>query len=321
MAPAGEASSAHVNPLRFLPACLAAGVLLAAAAPAAANPWLTRTDLNIAHQGGELEAPSATMYALKTAVEKGAEVLELDVHLTSDGHVVAIHDAAVDRTTDGSGSIEEMTLAEAQQLDAAFWFVPERGAVRDEDPSAYPLRGIATGDVAPPEGFGPGDFVIPALDEVLRTFPDVFVNIELKPTQRQSGALELAVAGLLDRYDRTDDVIVVSFLDHSTELFKALAPAVTTATGTAQAAAFWAGSQNALPGLPNPRYAALQVPPSFGVEVVNRDFIANAHANGLAVHVWTINDETAMRRLLDQGADGIMTDRPTLLERVLEDYR
>jgi glycerophosphoryl diester phosphodiesterase len=242
----------------------------------------------------------------------------MDVHLSSDGHVVVLHDETVDRTTNGTGSVEDLTLAEIKRLDAAHWFVEGPGTTHDADAKDYKLRGIATGARKPPKGFTANDFTIPTLDEVLRAFPDVLINVELKPTTRMSGRLEQAVATLLAQYERTDDVIVVSFNDQSVELFKALAPDVHTATATGQAAAFWTSSQGPLPGAPNPRYVALQVPETLsGITVVTEDFVADAHANAFAVHVWTINDEAQMRRLLDWGVDGVMTDRPTLLEKIL----
>jgi glycerophosphoryl diester phosphodiesterase len=303
-------------------AAVAAAYMAAAApaqgAPLADNPWLERRPLNIAHQGGEIEAPSNTMYAFKRAERLGADVLEMDVHMTADGHVVVIHDATVDRTTNGSGAVEQMSLAEVKRLDAAHWFVPGVGTTHSRPPTEYELRGIATGEKPPPEGYAASDFAIPTLREVLEEFPDRLVNIELKPTTGKTGPLEQEVARLLREFGRSDDVIVVSFLDHSLELFKALAPEVHTAAATGQAGAFWASSQGALPGAPNPRYVALQVPEVFnGIEVLSEDFIADAHRNGLAVHPWTINDTATMSRLLDWGADGIMTDRPTELERLI----
>ena len=307
-----------VRARRLLPLLALVAALGPAASAAAANPWLERRPLNIAHQGGEIEAPSDTLYAFRTALDKGADVLEMDVHLTADNRVVVIHDETVDRTTNGSGSVEQMTLAQVKALDAAHWFVPDVGTTHGAAAEDYTLRGIATGERPPPEGFTANDFTVPTLDEVLDTFPGVLTNIELKPTVAMSGRLERAVADLLAARGRTDDVIVVSFNDQSVELFKAMAPDVHTAVATGQAGAFWASSQGALPGAPNPRYVALQVPIEFGpATVVTPDFIADAHANDLAVHVWTINDEQEMRTLLEWGADGVMTDRPTLLERVI----
>src|ERR671915_597863 len=288
------------------------------------NPWLERGPLNIAHQGGEIEVPSDTLYAFKTAKRKGADVIETDVHLTADGRVVVLHDETVDRTTNGSGSVERMTLAQLKRLDAAYWFIEGEGTVHDASRPAgtFTWRGVATGLRPPPKGFKPNDFKLPTLDEVLAAFPDTRLNIELKPTTAMSGRLEAAVAALLAQHGRSDDVIVASFNDAQVELFKALAPEVHTAPGTGQVAAFWSSSQGPGPGTPNPQHVALQVPETFnGLTVVSPDFIADAHANNLAVHVWTVNDADDMRRLLRWEVDGIMTDRPTLLERVLAKFK
>jgi glycerophosphoryl diester phosphodiesterase len=286
-----------------------------------ANVWLERRILNIAHQGGEIEAPSNTLFAFKTAVEKGADVLELDVHATSDGELVVIHDATVDRTTDGEGRVDSMTLEQIQQLDAAYEFVPGCGTCADEPAGAYAYRGFATGDRKIPaklRRFSPGDFTVPSLREVLETFPDELINIEIKATAPDTLPYEEALAALLAEFDRSTDTIVVSFLDHAVERFKVHAPEVHTATATGETAAFWASSQGPLPGAPNPRYQALQVPIELnGVEVVNESFVERAHANDLAVHVWTINDRATMEWLIDIGVDGIMTDRPAVLEKLL----
>ena len=287
------------------------------AAPASANPWLDRGPLNIAHQGGEEEVPSDTLYGFKTALPKGVDVLELDIHLTADGQVVALHDTTVDRTTNGSGTVEQMTLEQIKALDAAYWFVPGVGTSHSGAAADYAFRGIATGERPPPDGFEPNDFKIPTLDEILTVFPDTLINIELKQSN-STGRFEMAVADLLRKHGRVNDVIVVSFLDHSLEVFKALAPDVHTATATVQAGLFWGSSQGPLPGAPNPRHVALQVPMNLVAEVTTEDFVKNANANGLAVHVWTINDRETMEQLLDWGVQGIMTDRPTLLEEILQ---
>lgn len=305
--------------------CAVAGSIAPAArgqvAPAVANPWTERRVLNIAHQGGEIEAPSNTLFAFKTAIQKGSDVLELDVHATADRHLVVIHDATVDRTTDGTGRVDAMTLEQIRQLDAAHWFVPRCGTCHDKPGDAYAYRGFATGTQRLPKrlaGFTPGDFKIPTLDEVLRTFPGVLINIEIKASAPDTEPYEEELAALLERHGRTTDTIVVSFLDNAIERFKLYAPDVSTATGTAETGAFWASSQGPLPGAPNPRYHALQVPITLeGVTVVTEDFVADAHANDLAVHVWTINDRATMEWLIEIGVDGIMTDRPTLLEKVL----
>ncbi|MGH2807109.1 MAG: glycerophosphodiester phosphodiesterase [Actinomycetota bacterium] len=285
------------------------------------NPWPERRVLNIAHQGGEIEAPSNTLFAFKTATEKGADVLELDVHATADRELVVIHDATVNRTTDGSGRIDEMTLEQVKARDAAYWFVPDCGTCHDAPDEAYAYRGFATSERPIPDelaAFEPNDFTIPTLREVLEIFPKDFINIEIKATAPETTPYERELADLLAEFGRTTDTIVVSFLDHAVEAFKTFAPDVSTATGTAETGAFWASTQGPLPGAPTVRHHALQVPIEFnGVTVVTPDFITDAHNSGYAVHVWTINDAETMRWLIAYGVDGIMTDRPTLLEEIV----
>lgn len=300
--------------------------LLAPAAAAAlppgllpANPWLGTGTLNFAHQGGEIEAPSNTMFAFKTALAKGADVIELDVHATSDGEIVVLHDATVDRTTDGAGRVDAMTLSEIQQLDAAFWFVPNVGTTHSAPASAYALRGIATGAKAPPPGFAASDFRIPTLREVLATFPGVRTNIEIKNTAPDTTPYEATLASLLAEFERSGDVVVVSFHDQAMALFEAAAPDVSTAPAIAETAAFFATTAAEAPGAPI-RHHAVQVPITYeGITVVTQDFVDDAHANGVAVHVWTINTRSEMEMLIDLGVDGIMTDRPTLLAQVLRE--
>jgi glycerophosphoryl diester phosphodiesterase len=285
------------------------------------NPWLERRVLNIAHQGGEIEAPSNTLYALKTARDKGAEVLEIDVHATADRELVVLHDTTVNRTTDGQGRVDAMSVAEIQALDAAYWFDGGCGTCHDKPAQAYELRGYATGErklTGRMKQFSPADFTVPTLREVLETFPHELINIEIKATAPDTEPYEQLLADLLAEFDRSDDTIVVSFLDHAVEAFKAYAPDVHTATATGETALFWASAQGPLPGAPNPRYQAMQVPIQLnGVPVVTPEFVDRAHANGLAVHVWTINERADMEWLIDIGVDGIMTDRPTLLDEVL----
>ncbi len=285
--------------------------------PSLDNPWLQRTELNYSHRGGALEFPENTLYAYQRSVDIGADVLEMDVYETADGELVVIHDATVDRTTDGSGSVSSFTLAELRALDAAYWFVPDRGAVQDAEEDAYIFRGIASGAKSPPTGFEPGDFRIPTLAETLDRFPDSLINIELKPDPDSTGSYEGKVAELLIARQRDDDVIVASFIDPPAALFKAQAPCVSTSFPTGQAAAYVLASQGPLPMPPLSIHHAFQVPPELGIPVVTQDFVDDAHAAGVAVHVWTINDCQQMADLLDLGVDAVMTDRPQLLEQLL----
>ena len=242
--------------LRLLPPALAALVLAApAAATAADNPWLERRVLHIAHQGGEIEAPSNTLYALKTAKEAGADVLEIDVHATADRELVVLHDATVDRTTNGTGRVDAMTLEQLKQLDAAHEFVPGCGTCAGRPQPSTRCAGSRPASARSRPGsreFEPNDFKIPTLREVLETFPRELINIEIKATAPDTEPYERELAALLAEFGRTDDTIVVSFLDHATEAFKVFAPLVSTAVGTGQAAAFWTSAQGPLPGRAEP---------------------------------------------------------------------
>lgn len=264
--------------------------------------------LNYAHQGGAREGPSSTLWAMRGALEAGAHAIELDVHVTADRHLVVCHDGTVDRTTDGTGRIADLTLAQVQALDNAYWWVPDRVVDHDAGDGSYPLRGRAPDDP---------DLRIPQLREVLEAFPGTFLNLDIKDTKPVVEPYEELLAALLLEFERTDDVIVASFSDDATAAFSALAPDVSTAAGTNATAAFYfAVSEGRTP--PPTSHHALQVPPVFaGVTVVDDRFVAAAHDHGLAVHVWTIDEREEMASLLATGVDGIMTDRPSILAAVL----
>ncbi len=274
------------------------------------RPWLERRVLAYAHQGGAWEGPSSTLFAMRQAVESGAPAIELDVHATRDGHLVVCHDPTVDRTTDGTGAIADLTLAEIKALDSAYWFIPGADVTVGRPDSEYPYRGRAPGD---PE------FTIATLAEVLEAFPGTILNLDIKQSAPTVPPYERALAELLARYGRHDDVIVASFDDAVTDTFRTYAPDVPTSAGTAATAAFWRAVNHGEepPELP---VVALQVPERFGdIVVVDERFVAAAHRQGLAVHVWTVNDVAAMERLIDLGVDGIISDVPRQLVRVLED--
>ena len=281
----------------------------------AGNPWLERRVLAYAHQGGAWEAPSSTLYAIRAALRAGATAIELDIHATADGELVVCHDTTVDRTSDGNGAIAAMTLGELRSLDNAYWFVPGADATRGRSPSDYVFRGRAPADP---------DFRIATLREVLEQFPGVVLNLDVKQTAPAVAPYEETLAGLLAEFERFDDVIVASFLDEAIARFATFAPDVPTSAGMAATAEFWRSVRAGDPAPPVPavaggkRAVAFQVPEVHGgVRVVDRRFVDAAHAVGVAVHVWTVDDEASMRRLVGLGVDGIITDLPTLLSRVL----
>ena len=274
------------------------------------NPWLERRVLNYAHQGGAREGPSSALFTLRRALENGADAIELDVHATADRELVVCHDATVDRTTNASGAIATMTLAEVQALDNAYWWVPGEVVAHDRDAAAYEFRGRAPND---------REFAVASLREVLDSFPNVFLNFDIKQTAPAVEPYEDLLAGVLREYGRADDVIVASFNDLATNAFKAHAPEVNTSAGTAAVAAFYGAVRDGTPTPPEVAdHVALQVPHRFqDITLVDEPFVERAHDAGLAVHVWTIDDADEMRELLDLGVDGIMTDRPSVLAEVI----
>jgi glycerophosphoryl diester phosphodiesterase len=281
--------------------------------PAPGNPWLGRRVISYAHQGGAWEAPSSTLFAIRRALELGATGIELDVHATSDGHLVVCHDGTVDRTTNGAGPIHALTLAEVRALDNAYWFAPGADVSPGLESGAYPYRGRAPDDP---------DFVVATLDEVLAVLdehPRVAINLDIKATAPAVEAYEERLAATLAEHDHLDRVIVASFLDVASSAFAACASGVATSAGTLAVAEFWRALHQG-GALPAMDHVALQVPAVYGDQVlVDQRFVEAAHGQGLAVHVWTINDEKEMGRLVDLGVDGIISDLPTTLVSLLRE--
>lgn len=281
-----------------------------------ADAWLRRRPLNIAHAGGDLEAPHETMFAYETAVRAGADVLEMDVRLSADGRLMVVHDATLDRTTNATGSVRDLTAAQLQELDNAYWFVPGCWSCHDRPVTEYRYRGVRTGAQAPPPGFTPDDFAIPMLRQVLERFPDRLLDIEIKDGPDGMAAAE-ELAALLDETGRGDRVTVASFDDAILDHFKALAPSVATSPGLGRMTQ-WFFDRG-----PMPEHAVLQVPPVYaGLTVVTPEFVADAHRLGLAVHVWfNGNDDDVpaeWEALLDMGVDGLITGKPKLLQETLD---
>lgn len=217
------------------------------------------------------------MEAFEAAVQLGYRYVETDAHVTSDGVVVAFHDDALDRVTDRQGRIAELPWSEVSQ--------------------------------AKIDGRAP----IPLLEDLLRAWPDLRVNIDPKHDE-----VVEPLADVLVRTRSLHRVCIGSFSDRRIERFRALfGDDVCTSMGPKAIAQFRASSFGI--GRRLPAGNCLQVPTHAGrLPLVDKRFLRRAHRSGLPVHVWTIDDAEEMTRLLDLGVDGIMTDRPALLRSVLE---
>jgi glycerophosphoryl diester phosphodiesterase len=252
--------------------------------------------VNVAHRGASTLAPENTIEAFRLAVEAGAGGLELDVHMTRDGHIVVIHDATVDRTTNGSGAVSEMTLDELRRFDAGHNFSPDGGSTRP-----YRGRGVW----------------VPTLGEVIEEFPGVTVNIEIKAG---TPGIEETVLGILRDANTLGRALVVSTPHAIVKRFRKISSGhISTGASRWEIGVFYILSRLRLERLVRPAYDALQVPLLHrGILVVTPRFIRAAQARGVRVDVWTINQAEEMRRLLDLGVDVIMTDRPGTLAEVLK---
>jgi glycerophosphoryl diester phosphodiesterase len=250
---------------------------------------------NLAHRGASALAPENTIEAFRLAVEAGAGGLELDVHMTQDRQIVVIHDATVDRTTDGSGAVSGLTLDELRRFDAGHNFNPDGGPARP-----YRGRGVR----------------VPTLGEVLEEFPGVAINIDIKAG---SPGIEETVFGVLRAANALGRALVVSTPHDVVKRFRKVSGGlVSSGASRREIGVFYIASRLRLGRLIRPAYDALQVPLRHrGIPVVTPRFIRAAHARGVRVDAWTINGADEMRRLLDLGVDVIMTDRPSTLAEVL----
>ena len=248
----------------------------------------------IAHQGGEGLRPSNTMIAFENAVALGVDVLEMDVHSTSDGALVLIHDDTVDRTTDGTGRVTDFTLAELQQLDAGEYWTPDDGAT-------YPYRGQGVR--------------IPTLEEIVTAFPQMKYNIEIKQVEP---SIASSLCEALRAHNLTERALVASFHPTAMNEFRAACPEVATSMVEDEIRPFFVLNTLFLGGLYRPPGTAFQVPEYSGsLHVLTPRFVRGAHGNNVAVHPWTIDDPADMARFLDMGVDGIITDRPDIMIEVL----
>lgn len=253
----------------------------------------------IAHQGGDGIWPGDTLFAFEKAVEVGADVLEMDAHITKDGHIVLMHDETVDDTTDGSGLIEEMTLDELKQLDAAYDWSNDGG-------QTYPYRGQG--------------IQVPALEELFQKFPQMRYVIEIK---RSGIPVEQPMCDLIRQYGMQEEVLIASFHDEVMQNFRATCPEVATSASRGEVTRFVILGKVFLSGLVAPGYESIQPPfdpeESYNIPIMTRRFIRESHRKNIKVEPWTVDDPDLMRQYIEWGVDGIITDRPDLMVELLKE--
>ena len=247
--------------------------------------------IRFAHRGSRLLWPENTWYAFDAAVQDfGYRYIETDIRITRDGVVVVFHDETLERTTNGTGKVSDWDWEDLRHLDAAYQF--------SSDGEQFPFRGTG--------------ITISRLDETFERYPDVCFNIDLK----QPGS-EWPVAEVVAGAKRLDSVLIGSFSDRRISRFRRITKGrVATSAGPSEAMAMFAASRL---GRTSKRQAdAYQLPRSVKGASVDRKLVNAVHAAGAQVHVWTIDEPIQMNELLDLGVDGIVSDRPDLLNEVIE---
>ena len=252
---------------------------------------------------------------MSRALEAGLGGLELDLHRTRDGVLVVMHDESIDRTSSGEGLVAQLDWEELSELDNAYWFVPGSGeaATVGAGAASYAYRGLAPRDPA---------FGIVRFSEVLRMFPSAIVNVDIKQAPPNAEPYEGQVVEEILAAGAQDRVMVASFRDSSLFSVRKNNPSIATSAGPGEVSEFYfalvADPDLAVDVAKSAPYVAFQIPRFYGeIELATEAFMEAAHAAGKAVHVWTVNDERDMEALVKRGADGIVSDRPSVLSGVL----
>ncbi len=254
--------------------------------------------LLLAHRGSRLLAPENTRTAFDLALSHGSDVLEIDVRLSRDHQIIVTHDDTVDRTSNGSGPVIGFTLADLKKLNAAYRF-------RDLLGNHY--RGKA-------ERFM-------TLHELLLDYQDTRINIDIKDNDNTAAKV---LAKLLIKTDSVHRVNVGSFHAATIQAFRQYAPMISTAATQQEVAKLYMESWLASTGQgrrngakPKHAFNVLQIPRYYrGLPLSTRRFISFLHQHDIPVMYWTVNDPIVMRRLLESGVDGIVTDRTDLAQSV-----
>jgi len=250
--------------------------------------------LTFAHRGGAGLWPENTLEAFRGAIQLGCTHLETDLRVSRDGEIVVMHDPRLERTTDGRGLVSEHTLAELQRLDAGYRFSP--------DGSSFPRRG--QGLRIP---------TLAELAELLAAAPETNLNVEIK--ERSPFELPRKLLEFIERHGLAERIVVAAERHELVRDFRRLGGGrIATSASRRECLQFWFASRLRLTRFLRLPYQALQIPVAAGnVTIVTPRLLDAAHRRGLAVHVWTIDDAAEMRRLLDLGVDGLMSDYPDRL--------
>ena len=260
--------------------------------------------LVMAHQGGQHLAPPSTMEAFLNAKDLGVDIIEFDIHMSKDGYLIPIHDPTIDRTTDGTGTVNDMTLNELQAVDAGAKFKDLNGD--------YSFKGKG--------------ITLPTVEEMFEQIPNMRWNIEIKDTNDPAlyRPIMERLWDLLVEFEIEDKALLASFDQDIIDIILDVSDGkAVVAAGRKEVTKFVIFHKLFLNGLYRPSVQALEIPTDEGfINLKDKKLIKGAHKLGMDVHYWTINDREVMEELLDLGADGIITDRPDILIDLIEEkYR
>ncbi|HSV97511.1 MAG TPA: glycerophosphodiester phosphodiesterase [Spirochaetota bacterium] len=251
-----------------------------------------------AHRGASGGYPENTLLSFREAVKIGVDAVETDVHFTKDNRFVVAHDGELGRICDGSGLVADYTLADLKKFDAGYGFSVDGG-------KSFPFRAKGLSLIS--------------LEELLEEFPGQRFNIDLKA---KNPAQVPYYCKIIEKCAAQHRVLTAS--EHAANIrpVRERFPEMATSFSLSEALFYYFLFRSGFLYLKKSFPAdALQIPEFFGPSrVVSNAFVEQAHKKGLRVHVWTINEEEAMRRLYDTGADAVMSDHPSLLKKVAADY-
>jgi len=253
--------------------------------------------LVIAHRGASATSPENTLAAFIKAIECGSDIIELDLRMTRDGHVVVIHDASVDRTTDGQGLVAELTLAQIKALDAGYAFSLDGG-------KTFPFRSKG--------------ITVPTLEEVLQALPEQLLMLEVKVGTTRMVRQVIATLRRLNAISRVS-IELFSIKTKLAKLMRRLEPELTTGHTRSELVRFVAMAKLGLSWRFRRRAFAIEMPPRRNrLAVTSKRTLRAAARKGIPMFIWTVNHENDMRRFLDWGAAGLFTDHPESLRRLVD---
>ena len=246
--------------------------------------------LVIAHRGGAGLWPENTLFALQEAAKLGADLSEIDIHMSLDGVLMVIHDESVGRTTNGKGLVKELTLAELKKLDAGYRWTNDEGCT-------FPFRGLG--------------IKIPSLNEVFSAFPRQVISLDIK---QDDPPIVAALRETINRYGKEKQVLASAFNARTMKVFRRLCPKIATAASDSEIKRFSNLTRLHLAKVFSGKATAFEIP----INEVTPHFIKTAHEKNKRVDAWTVNEVEDMERLLAWGVDGILTDFPDRLLNLLK---